>query len=581
MRAEAALALGEYTTADDEARRAESGLRETDAIRWYLLARWVRAEAARAAGNVLEAASALPDVLAAAREHFVRDIELRCLTSIGLLARATGDLDAARSAFLAAVEMLESQRDSLPGEEARTAFVSGKLLPYDALAELDLQLGNTRGAFLYVERARARALLDLLRIGGVHAFGPEANDKEAQHRIDELRTELNWCYSQLHERNSPSRNNREELQSRTRDREQELRQMLLQAQHTSSAPAGDMSRFDLERLQAMLGPDTAMLVYCAVGDMLAAYVVTADAVYPPRTLVRLDVVEQQIDQLRLQMDTLRHGAASLAVHMPQLLRRAQQHLSALYRALLEPLLPLLENKPRLAIVPHKRLHYVPFGAMFDGRRYLIDEREICIAPSASVLEHCLLRPTTQWKSALLFGVPDERAPRVRDEVTTLSGLFPAHVLKLGAEANTKALHELAPAADVVHLACHGVFRQDNPFFSALRLGDGWMLVRDAYALRLKCGLVTLSACETGVSALAPGDELIGLARGFIAAGTPSLLVSLWRVDDDATLVLMSDFYRALLASGKPAQALRAAQVALRETYPHPFYWSAFSLIGRW
>ena len=104
----------------------------------------------------------------------------------------------------------------------------------------------------------------------------------------------------------------------------------------------------------------------------------------------------------------------------------------------------------------------------------------------------------------------------------------------------------ARQADILHLATHGRFRPDNPLFSALRLADGWLTVRDACELDLHgCGLVALSACETGVSQVAPGDELLGMTRGFFASGAASLLVSLWPVDDAATVDLMVEFYRRL------------------------------------
>src|SRR5581483_6103699 len=149
------------------------------------------------------------------------------------------------------------------------------------------------------------------------------------------------------------------------------------------------------------------------------------------------------------------------------------------------------------------------------------------------------------------------------------------------EATLAALHTQAPSANILHLACHGQFRPDNPLFSSLQLADGWLTVRDAYALDLQCGLVTLSACETGVSAVAPGDELIGLARGFFSAGAPALLVSLWTVDDAATATLMQRFYARLCAGERPAAALRRAQCELLREQPHPFFWAPFILIGRW
>ncbi|HEY3475094.1 MAG TPA: CHAT domain-containing protein, partial [Anaerolineales bacterium] len=137
-------------------------------------------------------------------------------------------------------------------------------------------------------------------------------------------------------------------------------------------------------------------------------------------------------------------------------------------------------------------------------------------------------------------------------------------------------------ANVLHMACHGRFRHDNPLFSSLQLSDTWLTVRDTYRLDLRrCELVTLSACETGVNAVAPGDEWIGLARGFFSAGAPSLLVSQWIVDDESTAELMILFYSRLQEGTSPASALRYAQCQLLKTKPHPFFWAPFVLMGRW
>jgi CHAT domain-containing protein len=134
---------------------------------------------------------------------------------------------------------------------------------------------------------------------------------------------------------------------------------------------------------------------------------------------------------------------------------------------------------------------------------------------------------------------------------------------------------------VLHLTCHAQFRFDNPLFSSLKLGDGWFTARDAYGLKLSCGLVTLSACETGMNAIAPGDELMGLARGFLSAGSPTVMMSLWTIDDDATTELMVEFYSELVRTKSPATALRTAQMKLLKTRSHPFFWSPFVLVGRW
>lgn len=252
----------------------------------------------------------------------------------------------------------------------------------------------------------------------------------------------------------------------------------------------------------------------------------------------------------------------------------------LFDLLLASLMPLLGDR-RLVVAPHLVLHYVPFHALYDGAHYLVETREVSAAPSATLLHHCVAAPAPPLRRALLLGLPDDYAPRVADEVAAIAPLFAESVTLLGEDATSTGLQHHAPSADLLHLACHGRFRGDSPFFSALHLADGWMTVRDAYALRLACGLVTLSACETGLSALMPGDDLVGLARGFFLAGAPALVVSLWVVDDEATAEFMVTFYRHLLAGLRPAAALRRAQCALLTTHLHPFYWAPFVLLGRW
>jgi CHAT domain-containing protein len=266
-------------------------------------------------------------------------------------------------------------------------------------------------------------------------------------------------------------------------------------------------------------------------------------------------------------------------HLPHLTTRVQQHLKALYNLLLGPIEKLIGGR-KLIIAPHRSLYYIPFHALHDGASYVIERREVSFTPSAVVLLHCLAQPRRPFRRALLVGVADEQTPRVPDEIQALEPLFPESHTLLDEKATLAALVEYAPGADVLHLACHGQFRPDNPLFSSLRLGDGWLTVRDTYNLDLKCGLAALSACETGVNEVAPGDELIGLARGFFSAGAPTLLLSLWSVDDEATAELMVSFYRLLLAGHNPAAALRAAQLRLLEKQPHPFFWSPFMIFGR-
>jgi CHAT domain-containing protein len=132
---------------------------------------------------------------------------------------------------------------------------------------------------------------------------------------------------------------------------------------------------------------------------------------------------------------------------------------------------------------------------------------------------------------------------------------------------------------VVHLACHAQFRTDNPMFSALHLYDGALTVELAETLSLRPGLVVLSACETGLSELGCGDEMVGLVRAFLIAGTARVLATAWPIDDQHAAQFMASFYGARFRGQAPAQALRQAQLEAMKNAPHPFYWAAFTLYG--
>jgi CHAT domain-containing protein len=149
-----------------------------------------------------------------------------------------------------------------------------------------------------------------------------------------------------------------------------------------------------------------------------------------------------------------------------------------------------------------------------------------------------------------------------------------------AEATTEALRSASSGCYALHLACHGLFRSDNPMFSSLKLHDGWLTAADVMQLDLAGALVTLSACESGRNEVFAGDELMGLMRAFLGVGASTLVVSQWLVQDEAAASLMEKYYARLGEGLGPAQALRAAQLAIKDEYPHPYYWAPFVLVGK-
>ena len=579
---------GKFEGARMMAAQAEPALLISGSWQRLLLARWLRGEAERALGNLTEARKLLEETVLNAEVHGQPQIAERCFSSLGALALFEGNLHVAETNFKQAIDLTEQLRAPIPGEEFRTAFFSNRMSPYHELAKLCLAEGDTRAveALGFTERAKSRALADTLA-GRITLSTGARDDFEAhlQAQAAKLREELNYLYNQMHrsvrgavqiqEANS-------QLEHELLERERKLLEITRQLQHRSGSGEGGQvaDLFSLTQLQTALDTNRALVEYTAIDDELIAFVVTSEHIEVVRDLGTESEIVAEIERCRFQIDTLRYGSTQVRNHLPTLTARTQKHLRSLYDRLLRRIEPMIGERD-LVIVPHGGLYYLPFQALHDGESYLIERREVSFAPSALVLQQCLARSEPRFSTALLLGVADERIPGVHQELRALDQIF-GEIKRFSDEAaTTEALRANAAGVDMIHLACHAQFRSDNPLFSALKLGDGWFTARDAYALKLNCGLVTLSACETGMNAVVPGDELMGIARGFFSAGSPTVLMSLWTIDDEATTELMVWFYSELARTKSPAGALRTAQMKLLKEKPHPFFWSPFVLVGRW
>jgi len=251
---------------------------------------------------------------------------------------------------------------------------------------------------------------------------------------------------------------------------------------------------------------------------------------------------------------------------------------SLFRPFVAPIAKYCRPGDLVWIVPHGFLHYVPLHAVEIDGQPLIARNPVVYTPSASVLPPCHARAAGQrreWATAAVLGDSRGDLPHARDEARAVAELFGAEA-HVGDAATGSRLRELiASEPDVVHLACHGRFDTADVFQSGVLLAAGpaapgaldQLTVEELLGLRLGSGLVTLSACESGVSDLRPGDELIGLTRALLHAGATSVLVSLWPVSDLSTSFLMREFYRRVReappgAPARLAQALAGAQLYL-------------------
>lgn len=506
----------------------------------------------------------------------------------GQLAHGKGDRPAALAAYGEARKALETLRSRLPSEELKISFVKNRLQVYEALVDLHLtgETGEDAAAeaFTCIEAAKSRSMTELIFQSGQSLPMGDAGQSELVRRIRDLREELNWYYHRIElEQVRPEESSTkrlQQLQEKAVSHENELLRTLreLPANERENATLEAPADFSLARLQSTLPPHTALVEYYSTGDRLIAAVITHEKIKIAAVSVVSRVVHF-LHLLRFQLSKFRMGAAYAHRFEQPLLSATHAHLEALYAELIAPIRQHLDAR-HLIFVPHGALHFLPFHALRNNGEYLCDTHTISYAPSATVFALCQEKTGTDLHNSLVMGIPDERAPHILNEVQSVATLLPNPELFIGSQATSDILRKSGSTSSLLHIATHGTYRHDNPMFSGIRLGDGYLNLYDLYQIRLPAKLVTLSGCATGMNFVSAGDELLGLQRGLFCAGATSLLLSLWDVHDESTSALMQEFYKHFIQSGDMAAALQSAMKQLRQQHAHPYFWAPFVLVGK-
>jgi CHAT domain-containing protein/Tfp pilus assembly protein PilF len=510
---------------------------------------------------------------------------------LGVIEEALGAPKMAHKAYLKAHHHLENLRSHLKAEEMKIAFLKDKLEVYEALVRMCLERGDTEAnreaAFQYIEQAKSRSLADLIAFRSQALPASRKTERALVEQVNTLRGELNWYSRTIQLLEGRAANlmapQLVKLRRAARACEQRLVEALanLRVEDADYANLQAAASIPLESIRASLPEDAVLVQYYRVGDTFYACLLTRKRlkIIPAGSVASLRRVLQL---LRFQLSKFRLGSEYVRKFNRQFLEATNSHLREFHEQVLEPLEPDLNGARHLIIAPHDFLHYLPFHALPDRHGVPAGDRySISYAPSASVYHLCASKPAPAAKGNLILGVPDPVAPQILDEVRAVSSVLPKSEVFIGPEATDKVLREKGPNARFVHIATHGWFRQDNPMFSSISLGNSNLSLFDLYQLNLPCELVTLSGCGTGLNVVVGGDELLGLVRGLLYAGTQGVLVTLWDVNDQSTADFMKLFYENLQRNGtNKAEAVQQAMREVRKEYAHPFYWAPFVLVGK-
>src|SRR5712692_3448444 len=491
------------------------------------------------------------------------------------LARSLAGLGRTEEAFAAAqesVRYVEELRADLGDSSLRSGFFEGKQGIYQFAIQLALQAQHPEEAFSFAERSRSRTFLDLL--------GSQTTLSKGRTRalVDEevrLRARLAEAKAEAQDGSDSPESTRARTQLEALDRDYRAFLDRVRKENLEQASLMAVEPVTLAEIQALIPEGTTLLEYHVAENGVVVWVVDRQ---------RFKVVRVPGDRQSL-INQVRRFRAAITKMAP--ITDVQAQAQALYRRLLEPARTEILGS-RLVIVPHGVLHYLPFSALRSSSgRSVVEDYAVSTLPSASVLRYLTDKGVGASARALVMGNPDLGAelalPWAEREARMVGQREPGATVLVRSDATEVEAKKLLESVGLIHLATHGELNENDPLSSAVLLvpgggEDGRLEVREVFGLDLHARLVVLSACETGLGKLSLGDELVGLQRAFLYAGTPAVVTTLWKVDDRASYELIRAFYNRLPGAG-PVEALRQAQIETMATFPHPFSWAAFGLTG--
>lgn len=534
---------------------------------------FIVAKALLETGHIEEAKERFDIIINYDRISPFRDIYWMSLFEQGRINEMEGNIDTAIDLYCRTIDLIEAIRSTINTDLGRIGFIADKQKVYWNLITLLIRKGRNTLAFEYVERARGRALVDLL--SNKTEFSTASGDSPDTPRILEK-----LIYTQKELRSDspiedPNHFNR--LRSTVKQTIDALRQY---GPWHSNLITGRTLSFD--ELHNIVQEDEAFIGYYFVRNKGGYVFVLKKHRDPTFKMLRTGNLEEAVMDFRahLELDLKKYPEKR---HSLAYLSKAHD----LYKWLIEPVKDELKDVKRITFLPSGILFYLPFGALYTGQNLLFEKYVIKVLVSLTIAD--LIRSSDEAsESTLVLANPLGDLQYAEIEGIRIQETVPNALLLLRSNASDNQFRQLSNHYSYIHIASHAAFDEIQPLESKLCLAkteqtSGEITVYDLYKnINLNANLVVLSACQTALSRVANGDEILGLTTGVLYAGSSRLIGSLWRIEDEATAFLMEKFYSELRKGYQPADALQKAQLLTRaqERYRHPYFWAAFQLTGR-
>ncbi|MBP8980225.1 MAG: CHAT domain-containing protein [Syntrophobacterales bacterium] len=477
---------------------------------------------------------------------------------------AAGNLKKSVIQYEEAVKIIERQRKTILTESQRITFFGKQQTLYERLINLLIRMNQPEAALEYVERAKSRAFIDILGGGRLRLKTKAQTERYAkiiatQDEVDTMLSHQGVSADQIGEL---AKKLQRSIVIKTKIQNEAKEAGDFELQSLSS-----VEPLSADEMKKLAGTQSAFLEYFVSEDAITIFLVQNDKIRAHTVPARKNDLVEKARKWRGKL-TERQNSEELARYF--------------YEKLIAPVAESI-TRNQVIIIPHDVLHYLPFQAIQDGNTYLIEKYALSYAPSATALKIAERKKSTGNKKILIMGNPTQDLKFAEEEAKKIAAIWPDATLLTGKQASIDFLRQQGGRFEYLHFATHGIYDDEHPLNSGIIFGElakrqNILTAAELFSTQWQASLVTLSACETGLSRQKRGDELIGLQRALMFAGARTILSSLWSIDDMATGFLMTSFYRHLSKMPKN-KALKQAQLETMKQFPDPYYWASFNLAG--
>jgi CHAT domain-containing protein len=571
-----------------------------------------------ATGKADEAEKNFEEAVQISKEYTVSNQSWIVLYQSGLFYYQQKKFDKAIANFKAAVEIIEKNSNNVyGGEDAKKIYRNDgrKVDLYGKLVVALAESGKTSEAWAYANRSNMTGIKELMG-SMVNQTGDPLKDaaleqaKSLSQKTEALakkEAELK-AQPQTEQVRSQLQSIGQEKEIAEKDYIKYSENLLAKFPDLKENFYDNVNPVDFENYKGILPADMAVLLYVINDNKLLIFSLTNEKLGITPLDLKGDIT-RTIREYAALLKLPGKATGTGAIRVRSTIEDEEDNIDVsklsfkdvsekMYQLLISPVAAHIANKKKLCIIPNGDLGNVPFQSLgyksgADGFRFLIEDMMVFYTSRMKIFD---VEPpaNANMSSFAVFGVPDQTLKYTEQEAKSIGGIMK---ISDGVYTDSRATEGQAKESLVqkkyVHFATHGVLNYTDYNASYLKFlpsadtaegNNGKLTIDEIYGLKIAgCELVTLSACETAVSRQKTKGWKISPANSLLRKRVKTVIATMWKVDDEATSILMNEFYGQLSTGKEKGESLRLAQETLSKNsrYSHPYFWSAFVLYGDW